>query len=185
MAAEKKATTKATAVKKVTGKKSGGASELIIDVPQGGQVISTFELSPKRPKAGKSLTWKLVDTATRKKVSDLVVGFSVKSSPIEREFERAVLVVNLADDGDSKKGIWRFALNGVEAGDGTSDVLNDVATEITNQGKTLIAYIHALDLGKETINYGYVASFTDAASGEVTLYESRDPGISIGRPRGP
>ncbi|MES2675707.1 MAG: DP-EP family protein [Pseudomonadota bacterium] len=168
--------------KKVSAKKNVKGCELVIPVPQGGQALATFELTPLRPVAGKAQDWKLIDTSTGETVTGISVSFHLKSSDVEREFERAVLIVNLAKSVDNAEGYWRFVLNGVEPGQVTGDQNVDVVTEITNYGRTLIAYVHALDLGKSEIDYGYLASFTDAISGVVSIYESRDPDIVVKRP---
>jgi hypothetical protein len=192
MAKEKKASSKKTvvgkkasvvkkSVKKVK-KKSLAAQGLVLAVPIGGQVIGTFVLTPSLPVDGQASSWALVDTSTGEDVSSIQVSFSVESSDVQREFERAVLVVDLAEGIDNESGYWRFVLNGVEPSQRTGDVEHDVLTGISNQGRTLTAVIHAVDLGHEQINYGYVASFTNAISGVVSIYESKDPGIGIGRP---
>lgn len=186
MAKEKKASSKKAvvakkSVKKVK-KKSLAAQDLVLAVPIGGQVIGTFTLTPRLPVGGQASSWTLVDDSTGDEVSSIQVSFSVESSDVQREYERAVLVVNLAEGIDNESGYWRFVLNGVEPSQRTGDVEHDILTGISNQGRTLTAVIHALDLGHEEINYGYVASFTDAVSGVVSIYESKDPGIGIGRP---
>lgn len=186
MAKEKKASSKKAVVAKKSvkkgKKKSLAAQDLILDVPMGGQVIGTFTLTPRLPVGGQAIDWTLVDDSTGEEVSSIQVSFNVESSEVQREYERAVLVVNLAEGIDNENGYWRFVLNGVEPSQRTGDVEHDILTGISNQGRTLTAVIHSLELGHEEINYGYVASFTDAVSGVVSIYESKDPGIGIGRP---
>src|SRR5690606_37970741 len=96
------------------------------------------------------------------------------------DLERAVLVINMAED--DKKGRWRFALEGIDVCSCTGDEAGDIHTEIINYGKTLLIYTHSPGLGKQYIQYSFVASYTDALSGQTTIYESKDPGIGVGRP---
>ena len=131
---------------------------------------------------GQAGNWLLVDPdAPKTDISTIRVSFSGKSSEIEQEFERAILIVNMLQNS-SENGYWRFALNGVATAPQYSDVDHDVGVEIVNQGATLIAHVQVIGDSQEMILFGYVASFTDAASGQVTIYESQDPGVYPGRP---
>jgi hypothetical protein len=62
------------------------------------------------------------------------------------------------------------------------DQTHDIQTEIINNGRTLVVYVHSLALGQELINYSFVAAYTDTLSGETSIYASKDPGIIIKRP---
>ncbi len=178
--AEKKpAVKKAAVVKQPAKTKKSDSAPLVIQVPQGGQVIGEFTLTPKKP-GKKAESWRLVNNATGEEVKGLAIGFSDESSDLQRAYERAVLVINMADT--DKTGTWRFVLNGIVTGENTSDVNHDVYIETEQQGARLIAYVHAEQPGKETIDYGYLASFTDKKTGVVSIYESKDPGVIIGRP---
>lgn len=191
MAAEKKKTEKKlnkTPVKKIstsakTIKKSSQGKTLLIKVPQGGQVIRTFNLTPSLPVGGKSTNWQLVDSEAKKPVdiSDIRVSFSVKSSSTEQYFERAVLIIKMQQN-PTENGIWRFVADGVVASSQYGDVNHDIAVEVIDQGMTLITHVHVIGDTKEEVRFGYLASFTDAVSGNVSVYESSDPGIVPGRP---
>lgn len=158
-----------------------GPEELIIQVPPGGQVIGVYELAPQLPKDGKLSDWELTNTETGNVASDEIgIGFSEKSSSIQCDFERAVLVINMAED--DKKGRWRFALEGIDVCSCTGDETGDLHTEIVNYGKTLLIYAHSPGLGKQYTQFSFVASYTDALSGQTTIYVSKDPGIGVGRP---
>lgn len=157
--------------------------EATIDVPQGGQVIGVWELSPMPPKNGTFSDWALVNTETSNLLSDdIVVGFSKKSSSIQSELERAVLVINIVDC-EPKVGRWRFALHGIDVCSEEGNLPYTLESEILNYGKTLVLYIHAVHLGKQKINFSFIAAYTDAATGIATIYESKDPTIIVGRPR--
>ncbi len=177
----KKATKKAVA-KSAAPKKVGKKNELIIKVSQGSQVIRSFNLTPALPCNGQAANWLLVDPAKPKKdIDSLRVSFSVKSSSLEQEFERAILEINMQQN-PRDKGVWRFMGTGVAVNPKYSDVHHDVAVEIVDQGLTLIAQVQVIGDTQEEIKFAYVASFTNTASGEVTIYESQDPGIQPTRP---
>lgn len=163
-------------VKKPTKKSSLTCS---VDVPRGGQIIHHFVLTPKLPKDGKARDWELADAETGKEVSLVEVGFCEESNAVEQVFERAILLVDMAQD---KQGSWCFVDNGAIPCEGSEDYLDAITTEIANSGKTLVVYIQLDQLGKETVNFSYVASFNDNDSGEIRVYRSADPGIVVGRP---
>lgn len=169
-------------VKKPTPRKLK-LEDAVIDVPQGGQVIGVLELSPMPPSGGTHGDWALVNTETSNQLSDDIwVGFSKKSSSIQSELERAVLVINIVDS-EPEKGRWRFALQGIDVCKDEGNLPYSLESEILNYGKTLVLYIHAGHLGEQKINFSFIAAYTDAKTGVATIYESKDPGIFIGRPR--
>lgn len=185
--AAKKSTGKKTEPKKTGGKRKLGSKGVTrIDVPQGGQVIGVYELTPQLPKDGKAVEWPLIDTSTGKQVSDLVaISFNEDSSSVQIDFERAILVVNIAGEDDTCR--WAFALNGFDIcsieGEGQGQVIE---TEIVNYGKTLLVYVQSFAVdAQETINFSFVAAYTDKVSGMTTVYESKDPGVIVGRPTRP
>ena len=158
-------------------------NEITVRVPQGGQSIRSFNLTPSKPVAGQAANWLLVDPTapTPVDISLIKVSFSTQSTATEQDFERAVLIVNLLQN-PAENGHWRFVMNGVSADPQYSDVDHDVAVVIADQGHTLITQVQVIGDTQETIQFGFVASFTDAVSGVVTIYESKDPGITPGRP---
>lgn len=167
---------------KKVSKKSGVGNPLLIQVPRGGQVVKFFELTPTLPVEGKAGDWVLVESNIRncQPITSVTVGFLENPSEMERELERAVLIVSL--NQATPNGIWRFALGGVATDQADSDPNNDIVVELIDNGLTMIVYVHVLENSVEHINFGYVASFTDAVSGVVSIYESQDPGIIPIRP---
>jgi hypothetical protein len=203
MAAEKKASEKKVAKKSAGGDKKGVKAKaakttksskskklsltstvLTISVPQGGQIVREFSLMPSLPVSGQAANWNLFDPndPSQQDISNVIVSFSGQSDAVQREFERAVFVVNIVQNPSETQGRWRFALNGVAPDSSNSDPNQDVSVEITNGGYTLVAYVHVYDDSVENITFGYVASFTDLVSGVVAVYESSDPGIIPKRP---
>lgn len=189
MADEKKKTVKKVSKKTtattaaVTKAPKKGAPETI-KVPQGGQIIRTFHLTPSLPIHGKAANWLVVDPAAKKPTKDidqLYVSFNPKSSVTEQYFERAVLIVKMQQN-KAEQGTWRFVSDGVVVNSKTSDTNHDFAVEVLDQGATLIVYVHNLAGAKEEVRFGYIASFTDATSGQVSVYESQDPGVVTKRP---
>jgi hypothetical protein len=183
---KKVAKTKAKTTKSPKSKKLGSASEIVLtlSVPQGGQIIRVFNLMPSLPVAGQAGNWLLYDPNDpgKQDISNVIVSFSGQSTPTQREFERAVFVINIVQNPNESQGQWRFALGGVAPDNPNIDPNQDVSVEITNGGYTLISYVHVYEDSIENITFGYVASFTNLTSGAVDIYESSDPGIIPKRP---
>lgn len=181
-AAEKKVAKKVVAPKAVAKKPAKGKTE-IIKVPQGGQVIRTFHLTPSLPVHGKAANWLVVDPTAKKTkdIDDIRVSFSTKSSTTEQYFERAVLIIKMQQNA-AESGTWRFVSDGVVVNSKTPDTDHDLAVEVIDQGLTLIAYVHVIGDKHEEVRFSYIASFTDTESGQVSVYQSQDPGVIPGRP---
>lgn len=179
-------TTKTTKTTKASKSKKVGltGTVLTLSVPQGGQIIRVFSLKPALPASGQAANWILFDPndPSQQDISNVIVSFSGSSTATQREFERAIFIVNIVQNPNETQGNWRFALNGVAPDAPNIDPNQDVSVEITNGGYTMIAYVHVYDDSIENITFGYVASFTDLTSGVVSIYESSDPGIIPKRP---
>jgi DP-EP family len=185
MAVEKKASiakpgSKKPIVKKAVNKRP--SPSLRIPIPKGGQVIKTFLLTPSLPVDGKAANWLLVEpTKPKKDIDGIHFSFSKKSTPLEREFERAIVQIKIQQN-PNENGVWRFASDGVVVNPVFSQVNHDVVVEIIDSGFTLLAQVQSIDTTPENIRFGYLASFTDKQSGVVTVYESSDPDVRVGRP---
>jgi hypothetical protein len=200
MAAEKKSGEKKATKKASSGDKKGiktktikapkskkqnlTSTVLTLSIPQGGQIIRELSLMPSLPVSGQSANWNLFDPndPSQQDISNVIVVFSGQSTSVQREFERAVFVINIAQNPKETQGRWRFALNGVAPDSPNSDPNQDISVEITNGGYTLVSYVHVYEDSIENIEFGYVASFTDLVSGAVAIYESSDPSILPRRP---
>lgn len=180
--AKKVAASAKAVVKK--GKKKVGAVDLTISVPRGGQVIKYFNLTPALPTASGRGDWLFTEHGSSQDIETLTVGFELNPSVLERELERAVLIITMVQN-ESAQGTWRFALGGVATDHGDEDPNNDVVVEIIDNGFTLVAYVQVLENSAEYIPFGFVASFTDNDTGVVSIYESQDPGVIPIRPIGP
>ena len=183
-AAEKKTTKKVVAAKapaKKGKKKLGSDCSFEINVPRGGQVIQFFNLTPALPTATAPGDWIFSTPGSGVDISELTVRFGLNPSAIEREFERAILVINIQQN-PATNGTWRFALGGVSTATGDSDPNNDVALEIIDNGFTMLVYVQVLENSEEMIPFQFVASFTDAVTGAVSIYQSQDPTIYPKRP---
>jgi len=176
----KKAAVNAKAVVK-KGKEKSSATNLIIPVSRGGQVIRHFNLTPALPTDSGRGDWLFTEKGSTQDIENVTVGFVENPSALERQLERAVLIVNM-HNSPTAHGTWRFALGGVATDHGDEDPSNDVVVEIIDNGFTLIAYVQALEDAAEYIPFGFVASFTENDTGAVAIYESQDPGIGVGRP---
>jgi len=185
MAVEKKASTAKKAPKKSVAKKVKSKipdPSLLIEIPKGGQVIRTFQLTPSLPIHGKAANWLLVDPDyPTTDIDRMHFSFSTSSTPLEREFERAIVKIEIQQN-PNESGVWRFASDGVVVNPVFSQVNHDVVIEITDAGFTLLAQVQSIDSVPENIRFGYLASFTATESGIVTVYESSDPDIKVGRP---
>jgi hypothetical protein len=193
MAAEKKKTDKkvdkkpakkvAASAKAVVkkGKKNLAATDLTISVPRGGQVIQYFNLAPALPTATGRGDWLFTEVGSTQDIETLTVRFELNPSALERQLERAVLIVSM-DQNPESNGVWRFALGGVATDQADEDPNNDVTVEIIDNGFTLVAYVQVLENSAEYIPFGFVASFTSNDTGVVSIYESQDPGVQPRRP---
>lgn len=198
MAAAKKKTEKKSGDKKVEKKVAASAAkpakkaqkaavtttlttaDLVINVPLNGQAIRHFELTPAKATTSAPGNWIFVEEGSTTDISTLAVEFEENPSAIDRQFERAVLIVTMKQNPASG-GTWRFALGGVAADVADSDPDNDVMVELVDNGLTLIAYIHAAEPTDEDIGFRFVASFSNNTTGAVAIYESKDPNIAIRR----
>lgn len=181
--AEKK-TTKKVAVAKASvkkGKKKLSVGDLTISVPKGGQIIKHFNLAPALPTGCAHGDWLFTEEGSTQNIETLTVRFELNPSALERQLERAILIVSIAQDA-ALNGVWRFALGGVATDLADGDPNNDVAIEIIDNGFALVAYIQVLENSAEYIPFGFVASFTNNDTGTVSIYESQDPGIINKRP---
>ena len=184
MAAEKKKTDKKTDDKKATvkkGKKIGGDGHVRFVVPRGGQVIKYFDLTPALPTDSGRGDWLFTEKGSAKDIQNLTVAFELNPSALERQLERAVLVVSM-NQNPAAHGTWRFALGGVATDHADEDPSNDAIVDIIDNGYTLVAYVQVLENSAEQIPFGFVASFTDNDTGTVSIYESQDPTIQPRRP---
>lgn len=175
------ASTKAV-VKK--GKKISTETNVIISVPRGGQIVKYFNLTPALPTESGHGDWLFTEEGSTKDIENLVVGFELNPSPLERQLERAVLIVNLVQD-PAVNGTWRFALGGIVTDYPDADPANDMSVDIIDHGYTMVVYVQALENTLEYIPFSFVASLTDKATGRVAIYESKDPGIIPVRPTPP
>ena len=161
-----------------------------IVVPKGGQVIQFYELTPVLPKANSNGTlvaqpWILVPQDSSTPIQgDIGVGFHENSNKLERSFERAILVITMSQEACScNDGTWRFALGGIATDLANSDPDDDIYVEIIDNGLTMLVFVHVLqEVSEEDIGFRFVASFADATSGVVNIYESKDPGFIPKRP---
>jgi hypothetical protein len=183
--AEKKETKKVALINKKSVKKAvkGDVSErsVEINVPRGGQVIEYFTLTPALPTASAPGDWIFSTPDSAVDISNLIVRFPLNPSALERQFERAILVVQIQQN-PATNGIWRFALGGVATFQPDADPDNDIVVEIIDNGFTMLAYVQVLENSEEYIPFQFVASFTDQATGVVSIYQSDDPGVLPKRP---
>lgn len=168
-----------TSVKKSTTKVAAKRN-IEIKVPRGGQVIKLFNLTPALPSATAHGDWIFATPGSKVDIANMTVRFKLNPSPLERELERAILVVSIQNS--DVNGKWRFALGGVATPSGDSDPNNDIAVEIIDNGFTMLIYVQVLENSQDMIPFQFVASFTDAVTGVVSIYESNDPVIHPKRP---
>lgn len=157
-------------------------TELVLNVPQGGQIIKTFNLTPSLPVDGKAGDWLWADPKTpTTQISTVNIKFNVDSSTVEQDFERAILVINLQQNS-KENGYWRFALNGVAINPEYKDIYHNVEFEVVDDGETLIVHAQVIGDTRENIKFSFVAAFADSVSGLITNCQSQDPDINVGRP---
>lgn len=163
------------------GKKKLTETNVKIMVPRGGQVIKYFSLTPALPTETEQGDWLFTEEGSTQDIENLVIGFELNPSPLERQLERAVLVVNIVQD-PAVNGTWRFALGGIATDYPDADPANDMSVDIIDHGYTMVVYVQALENTLEYIPFSFVASLADRATGRVSVYESQDPGIIPVRP---
>ena len=177
--AEKKPVKKVVASTKALvkkGKKKLAEPNVKVMVPRGGQVIKYFNLTPALPTDSGPGDWLFTEEGSKKDIENLVVGFELNPSPLERQLERAVLVINIVQN-PAVNGTWRFALGGIVTDYPDADPANDMIVDIIDHGYTMVLYVQALENTLEYIPFSFVASLTDKVTGSVAIYESQDPGI--------
>lgn len=178
----KKVAVSAKAVAKGSKKNSPANGHVTIPVPQGGQVIKYFNLMPALPSTTTPGNWLFTEDCSSTDISLLTIRFPENPSPLERELERAILVVSIQQNPETD-GTWRFALGGVATDHADEDPSNDVVVEVIDNGFTLLVYVQVVaEENKELIPFGFVASFTNRNTGAVSIYESQDPGVLPKRP---
>lgn len=174
--------------KKKTGKKSSCSKNnkcsniLDLNVPKRGQVVKYFNLVPALPSKDAPGDWLFTEKKCDANISQLNVSFVPNESALERELERAVLVIKIQEN-PKDNGTWRFALTGVATDSADEDPNNDITLDIIDNGFTMLVYLQALGVSEERIPFGFVASFTNAVTHQVKIYESQDPIIIPVRPK--
>ena len=159
--------------------------ELNIQIPKGCGSISYFQLTPVPPAEGHAQPWTLTENEGNGEPIDTIdVQFARGSDSLQRQSERCILVISLDEDVQTEAFSWRFALNAVQYHSGCSDKLHDISTSLSANGRTLSITIESVASDSEQVNYSFVAALKNNQSGEVTIYESSDPGIGIGRGKG-
>lgn len=162
---------------------SQAQANMVIDVPQGNGAIKYFKLKPALPTSNAPADWEFIyldpETGGETSIEDLDVQFSPNSTWLQRQAEQCILVVTIDQSG------WRFAMDGTKACIGRdmeikTDVLHDVDTAISGNGKVLTATIRNKGQGAEFIDFAFVAAHV-AENGVTTIYQSADPGIGIRR----
>lgn len=157
-------------------------STMKLDVPRRGQIVKYFNLVPALPSEDGPGDWLFTQEGCGTDISQLEVNFEPNESALERELERAVLVIKIQDN-PSSDGTWRFALTGVATDHADEDPNNDITLDIIDNGFTMLVYLQVLEASEERIPFGFVASLTDAITHEVKIYESQDPEIIPVRPK--
>jgi hypothetical protein len=155
--------------------------ELVLKVPCGGQIIRYFDLTPQLPVKGVQNKWSFVEAKKSKQIGNIDVGFCDNNSHIERYLERAILIVRIKNDNPDK-GLWRFAMGGVATFLNDSNPDNDLDVQVIDNGFTLIFTVEAHEDCNKLANFQFVASYTETATGIITVYQSDDPGIGTKRP---
>lgn len=156
------------------------SDSLTIDVPQGQGSIQYFVLEPNLPQDGKPGTWhfKTIDgDGNTQEIENLSIVFNKNSNWLQRQSETCVLVVTMNKPG------WRFAMGGTKnckTEDSTADVLHDVSSEISGNGKVLTTFIKSLGNLDEKVGFSFVAAHV-TEDGTTTVYQSPDPGTDIRR----
>lgn len=153
---------------------------LKIDITNGGSKVTALTLKPEKPSNNQAGDWAL--TSSGESISDIKVTFPEGSTPVEEQYERAVLVIDMhKSKKPDPKHTWRFIDSGVQYCNGQEDINHDITTKISNGGKTLTVVITEVGDIRENVQYSFLASCTNVESGVVKTYTSKDPAITINR----
>ena len=153
------------------------------NVPQGGSSIVHIEITPVLPVNGVAQKWQMVNTSANpnENVDRLDVEFARSSTPEQRQSERMIFVLSIAESAQLDNASWRFTESGIMYCAGEADYLQDMELELSNDGKVLTASVKCLTDIEETVNFSFLAIRRDVVSGECGIYASADPGSTWGR----
>ena len=148
-----------------------------VNVPQGGNVIREFRLTPTIVEGEDWGMEVLKNNGTWKQVKDYAVSFNKDSTPEQAQQEGATLVVTMSDE--AVKAGWTFA-NDIKIYTETSDPNVVINKSLTNNLLTWVFNFTAKHQDAsgdaEPIDYGYIALLN------AETYIQPDPIIILGRP---
>ncbi len=153
------------------------------DIPCGQSRVCQFDVYPAQPVDGQAVDWRVEDTATGKSLdaTGFDIRFSKKSTPIQRQVERLILVFTIMQPEAPDVASWRFVHGGVMYCEGKADYRDDLCFEMSSDGRVLTATAKCLMDGDEEFQFSFLALRRDNVSGECQVYSSADPGGKVGR----
>jgi hypothetical protein len=153
------------------------------DIQCGQSSVSHFEVYPAQPDDGHAKEWRVADMSApaQTEVDSFDIRFRKKSTPMQRQVERMILVFTMAQPERPEVASWRFVHGGVMYCEGKADYRDDLAFEMSSDGRVLTATAKCLSDGDEQFQFSFLALRRDNVSGECQVYSSADPGGKIGR----
>lgn len=156
-----------------------------INVPVGGVATLQLQLVPpfKNEDPARPANWSILNEAGE--VVDpntLQIMFNSDSCPYQRMRERALIMVTLTTAGSNVADRFKFFGNGLEYAEAKEDVNDDVTTDLTKDGQTLVFTIQNQGGESSTVDFGFLVSRKNRQTGELHIFEGPDPIIFIHRP---
>lgn len=152
-------------------------------IPCGQSQVCQFDVYPAQPDKGHASDWRVVNTANGKELNkeQFDIEFSKKSTPMQRQVERMILVFTIAQPEEPEVASWRFVHGGVMYCEGKADYRDDLSFDMSSDGRVLTATAKCLSDGDEQFQFSFLALRRDNLSGECHIYSSADPGGKVGR----
>ena len=155
---------------------------MLFKVPKGQSLICHYNVYPLPPEDGMAQEWRVVCTTREEQDIDWFdIEFSRGSSPLERQYERMIMVFTIPEALQTDEFSWRFVHGGVMFCNGGEDYRDDLAFDMSADGMVLTATARALSDGDEKFQFSFLALRRDNRSGECQVYASADPGGKIKR----
>ena len=156
-----------------------------INVPVGGIATLQLQLVPpfKNAAPGRPENWSILNEAGEVvDPNSLQIVFNSDSCPFQRMRERALIMVTLTTAGSDKDDRFKFFGSGLEYAENKEDVNDDVTTDLTKDGQTLVFTIQNQGGAESTVDFGFLVSRKNRQTGELHIFEGPDPKIVIIRP---
>ncbi|UTA47633.1 DP-EP family protein [Simiduia sp. 21SJ11W-1] len=153
-----------------------------IVVPIGGVASLQLQLVPpfRNPSDNRPANWSVLNEAGEVvDANSLQISFNSDSQPYQRMRERALLMVTLSTAGSNLDDRFKFFGSGLEYAEDHEDVNDDVTTDLSKDGQTLVFTIQNQGGTQSTVDFGFLVSRKNRQTGELHIFEGPDPRMEI------